>query len=193
MGLPICLFAFGQAGLVLGTIYYVISSFLSNTLGVIVASAGQAPLSVAVRQILRVPVFYAAILGLTANRIALVLPTGIFRAVDLLGSAAIPGMLILLGIQLQHAPIRERQWVIMRATSIRLLAAPLLAWLLCRALGVTGLEQNVITLQAAMPTAVMTAVLATEYNTAPRLVATVIFFTTALSMLTLSLVLWYIL
>ncbi len=193
MGIPISYFAFGDVGLALGSLYYVVSSFLSNTFGVVVASAGQAPLIVAVRQSLRVPVLYAAVLGLLINRTGVEMPLPLFRAVDLLADMAIPGMLVLLGIQLRHAPIRERQWVIMRASAIRLLAAPVLAYLLCNALGVGGVERNVITLQAAMPTAVMAAVLATEYDAAPRLVATVIFFTTILSMITLSLVLWYIL
>ena len=43
MGIPICYFALGEAGLALGTLYYVINSFLGNTLGVVVASSGQAP------------------------------------------------------------------------------------------------------------------------------------------------------
>ena len=193
MGLPICLFAFGTPGLTLATVYYVTSSFLTNTVGVVVASAGRAPLAVALQQSLRAPMLYAAFLGLLFNRTGFTLPVGIFRAIDLLASAAIPGMLILLGIQLRHAPLRDRQWVIMRATSIRLLAAPILAWLICSVVGVGGLERNVITLQAAMPTAVMTSVLATEFDAAPRLVATIILLTTLLSMLTLSLVLWYIL
>lgn len=193
MGLPICLFAFGPAGLALGTVYYVISSFLSNTVGVVIASSGQAPLSVALRKALRVPVLYAAIFGLIMNRTGVELPVGIFRAVDLLASMAIPGMLIVLGMQLFHAPLRQRQFVILRATAIRLIAGPILAVAICRVMGVTGLEANVITLQAAMPTAVMAAVLATEFETAPRLVATVIFSTTLFSMITLSFVLWYIL
>ena len=184
---------FGPSGLALGSVYYVISSFLSNTFGVVIASAGQAPLAVAVRQSLRVPVLYAAILGLAMNRTGLTLPVGVFRAIDLLASAAIPGMLIVLGMQLIHAPLRQRQFVILRATAIRLIAAPILAWIVCRLMGVDGLEADVITLQAAMPTAVMTSVLATEFETAPRLVATVVFFTTLFSMLTLSVVLWYIL
>lgn len=193
MGIPISYFALGAPGLALGSIYYVINSFIGNTLGVVVASSGKIPVTSALRQSLRVPVLYAAIVGLAFNRTGVTMPTGVFRAVDLLADAAIPGMLILLGLQLRHAPIRERQLIIFRSVAIRLLGGPLLAWLLCLALGVTGVNQSVIILQAAMPTAVMTAVLATEYDTAPRLVATVIFFSTLVSMITLSLVLWFIL
>ena len=193
MGIPISYFAFGDAGLALGSIYYVINSFLGNTLGVVVASSGKTPIMGALRQSLRVPVLYAAILGALCNRTGVVLPAGVFRAVDLLANAAIPGMLILLGMQLRHAPIRERQFIIFRSVGIRLLGGPVLAALLCLMLGVAGVNRNVIILQAAMPTAVMTAVLATEYDTAPRLVATVIFFSTLVSMVTLSLVLWFLL
>lgn len=193
MGIPISFFALGEAGLALGSLYYVINSSLGNTLGVMVASAGQAAWAQAARQSLKVPMLYAALLGLALNRTGTELPVSLYRAIDLLGDAAIPGMLILLGVQLSSAPIRSRQTVILRTGVIRLLAAPVLATALCALLGVTGVERSVIILQSAMPTAVMTAVLATEYDTAPRLVAAVIFFTTLASMITLTAVLWFIL
>lgn len=193
MGIPISYFALGDTGLALGSLYYVINSFLGNTAGVMVASAGQATWTQALQKSMRVPMLYAATAGLLFNRAHIMMPTGIFRGIDLLANAAIPGMLILLGIQLNQAPLRERQGVILRSAAIRLLAGPLVAWALCALLGMTGVERSVMILQAAMPTAVMTAVLATEFDTAPRLVATVIFFTTVASMVTLSFVLWFIL
>ena len=193
MGIPICFFAFGDIGLALGTLYYVVSSFLNNTLGVAVASAGKTSLRVALRNSLQVPVLYAAILGLLLNQVGGEVPLPIFRAVDLMANAAVPGMLALLGIQLRSSPLFQGQAVIWRSSFIRLVAAPLLAVVLCIVLAVGGVERNVIVLQAAMPTAVMGAVLATEYDTAPQLVAAVIFMTTVLSMGTLSVVLGLIL
>lgn len=193
MGIPICFFAFGQPGLALGSLYYVVSSFLSNTVGVAVASSGQTPLRQALGNSLRVPMIYAATAGLLLNRLGGELPQPLFRAVDLMADAAIPGMLVLLGIQLYAAPLGQGHGIILRSAVIRLLVAPLLAWLLTMLLGVDGVERNVIILQAAMPTAVMSAVLATEYDAAPKLVATVIFVTTVASMVTLSVVLWFLL
>jgi predicted permease len=76
---------------------------------------------------------------------------------------------------------------------VRLAFAPVIAWLLTYALQMGGVERDVLILQAAMPTAVMAAVLATEFDTEPELVATVIFLTTLVSMGTLSLVLWFLL
>jgi len=189
MGIPISFFAFGEVGLALGTLYYVVSSFLNNTLGVIVASAGQAPLAQALRNSVQTPVLYTAVLGLVFNQWNVVVPPPVYRAVDLLAGAAVPGMLILLGIQLRGVPLNQGLAVIWRSTGLRLVVAPLLAWLLCIAYGVMGVERDVIILQAAMPTAVMASVLATEYDLSPQLVSAVIFVTTVISMITLSVVL----
>ncbi len=193
MGLPISLFALGESGLALATVYYVANSFLGNTLGVLVASSGGAPWRQALGRSLRAPVLYSALLGLALNLGRIQLPVGLFRAIDLMANAAIGAMLVLLGVLLTSAPIGERQALLTRGVALRLLGGPLLALLLCLALGVSGLERNVIVLQAAMPTAVMTTVLATEYDTAPRFVATMVFFTTLISMATLSAILWLIL
>ncbi|MCB0061375.1 MAG: AEC family transporter [Caldilineaceae bacterium] len=193
MGIPISYFAFGDIGLALGSIYYVVVSFFSNTFGVVIASAGQTAVSQALMQSIRVPVLYAATAGLLLNTLQLEIPQPIFRAIDLLANAAIPGMLVLLGVQLHKAPLTKLPWVIFRSVAIRLLLAPLLAWLLCWLLGVQGMERNVLVLQAGMPTAVMAAVLSTEYDTEPPLVATVILVSTLLSMVTLSVLLWLLL
>lgn len=193
MGIPISFFAFGDIGLALGTLYYVVSSFLNNTLGVVIASAGQASPAKAIRNAFQVPVLYAAVLGLLLNQWNLDVPSPIYSAVDLLANAAVPGMLVLLGVQLHAAPLGQGQAVIWRSAALRLVLAPLLAWQLCNLLGIVGDERNVLILQAAMPTAVMAAVLATEYDASPQLVAAVIFVTTLLSMVTLSIVLGFLL
>lgn len=193
MGIPISYFAFGDVGLALGSIYYVVVSFFSNTFGVVIASAGQTAVRDALTQSLRVPVLYTATLGLFLNVVQVEIPQPLFRAVDLLADAAIPGMLILLGVQLRRAPLQQLPLAVFRSAAVRLLVAPVLAWGLCLLLAVSGVERNVLILQAGMPTAVMAAVLSTEYDTEPTLVATAIFISTLLSMLTLSVLLWLIL
>lgn len=189
MGIPICLFAFGPASVGLASVYYVVSSFMTNTVGVVVASMGHAPAGKAVAQALRVPVLYAAVGGLLLNRTGWELPVGVFRAVDLLASAAVPCMLVLLGIQLRTALVFRRDVITVRSGVVRLLIGPLVAWGLCVVGGVMGLERNVLIVQAAMPTAVITSVLAVEYDIEPRVVAAMIFVTTLFSMGTLSLIL----
>ncbi len=192
MGIPISLFAFGPAGMALASIYYVVASFMNNTAGVVVASSGQASLVKALRNTLAVPVLYTAVLGLVFNRLAWELPAPLYRSVDLLADAAIPGMLALLGINLRAAPRIQLQGVLWRSLLVRLVGGPLIAWQLCLLFGIGGIERNVLILQAAMPTAVISVVLATEFDAAPHVVTTAIFMTTLASMGTLSLVLWWL-
>ena len=189
MGIPISLFAFGEAGLALGTIYYVVTSFCSNTVGSAIASAGSAPIRDSVIQTLRVPVLYAALSGLLLNSMQIEIPLGLYRSVDLMANAAVPVMLMLMGIQLRASKFFQREWILLGATTVRLLIAPLMAFGICLLLGVVGLERNIIILQAAMPTAVMVSVLVTEYDADPQFAATLIFVTTAFSMVTLSVLL----
>jgi len=189
MGIPISLFAFGEAGVALGTIYYVVTSFCSNTLGSAIASAGSASIRASLLQTLRVPVLYAAFSGLLLNTMQLEIPLGLYRSVDLMADAAVPVMLMLMGIQLQSSKFFQREWILLRAAGVRLIVAPLVAFGVCLLLGIVGLERNIIVLQTAMPTAVMVSVLVTEYDADPQFAATLIFFTTALSIVTLSVLL----
>lgn len=189
MGIPVNLFAFGPQALSLASVYYVVSAMTTNTVGAVIAGAGTVPVLQALAQVAKVPVVYAAVLGLALNQLHLSMPQPIFSAIDILGDAAIPCMLILLGIQLRNPDILRHQPGIARSAFVRLAVGPLVAWGLCALLGIGGLERNVLITQAAMPTAVVVSVLATEYNTAPKLVATVIVLTTVLSMVTLSVVL----
>ena len=171
MGLPISLFALGDAGLVMATVYYAVSAFLTNTFGVFVASSGSAPVGKALGQSLRAPVLYATILGVIFNRLAVPVPDPIYRAIDLMAGAAIPMMLVLLGIHLSVTPFNREQSVVWRSLIIRLVASPLAALALCMVMGIGGLERQVMILQASMPTAVVATVLSTEFAAAPRLVS----------------------
>ena len=190
MGIPICLFAFGEAGATLAAIYYAITSFLTNTAGVVVASAGRSSWMQAVKRGLGAPVLYAAVLGLYLNRAGVTAPQPLYRAIDLLAGAAIPMMLVLLGAQLRRTRLHRSQLVIWPSLAVRLVASPVVALALCWLLGIDGLERQVLVLQSAMPTAVITTVLATEFNAAPALVAASVLFSTLASVVTLSVVIF---
>jgi len=75
---------------------------------------------------------------------------------------------------------------------MRLLVSPLLALALGLIIGLSGPVRQAATLEAAMPTAVLTTVLATEYNARPTFVTAAVFVTTLLSPLTITPLLAYL-
>jgi predicted permease len=68
----------------------------------------------------------------------------------------------------------------------RLAIAPVAAWLTATALGLDGVERATLVVLAAMPAAVMTTILATEFRAQPGFVTRAVVSSTLLSIVTLT-------
>ncbi len=101
-GLPLVSFAFGQAALAYASIYFVTNTLILYTLGVIISSLGHLDLKGALLGLLKVPAIYAILLALLFIQTGWTLPEPISRTLSLAAGGAIPGMLILLGLELQQ-------------------------------------------------------------------------------------------
>ncbi len=185
-GLSLNQFAFGQQTLAHASLYFVTAAILMYSLGVVIASLGRAPLGDALRGLLRVPLLYGLLLALLVNTWNLTVPLPLQRTIALLGQAAIPAMLVLLGLQMHRVRWSAHRRMLALAVVLRLGGSVLLAWPLSRLLGLQGAALQAGLVEAAMPTAVMTTVLATEYDVLPEFVTAVVFATTVLSPLTLT-------
>ena len=185
-GMPVVLFAFGDRALRFGSLFFVTNAILAYTVGVIIASMGKVNLLKALTNLLKIPGLYALLLALIYMRTDWQIPIPLERTTTLLGDASIPAMLVLLGMQLRTANLAGRRVPIALATGMRLLTSPLLALVLSVVIGVSGAARQATILQSAMPTAVLTTVLATEYDSAPSMVTAIVFITTIISPLTLT-------
>lgn len=191
-GIPLSRFAFGPEGEDPAIVYFVVTIVIANTLGVYLASAGTVSTAKAIGNVFKVPLPYAAFLGLIVNVTNLNLPLPIDRSVALLSDAAIPVMLVVLGMQLSRTSVRGKLRNILTASLLRLVGSPLIAVVLALLLGITGLERQVTITQAGMPTAVMSAVLAAEFGSDSELVTAVIAVSTVLSLITLAILLAFV-
>ncbi len=188
-GIPLNRFAFGEAGEQRAVVYYVVSAVVANTLGVYLASRGAASVRQSVINVFKVPLPYAAMLGIIINFAHIELPLPVGRAISLMGQAAVPGMLTLLGLQLARASVRGRLQPLLLAAGARLVVAPLIAAGLAVALGIGGLTRQVVIVQSGMPSAVMSGVLATEFNSDAEFTSAAILVSTLASLVTLSVLL----
>ena len=187
-GLAVNKLAFGEQALARALIYYVFSSLAVYTLGVAIAASGRRPLRDVVRHGLVLPTTIAVAIALVLRLTGLVTPQPLDVSIGLLSQAAIPLMLVLLGLQI--ASIREwprAQFGLMVLAAIsQLIVAPLVALALAVAVGLTGIALKAIVLEAAMPAAVITTVLAVEYDLDTTLVSGTVLVSTLLSPLTLT-------
>lgn len=185
-GLPVVLFAFGEDALSYASLLFVANAILSYTVGVIIASMGSVNLGQALLNLFKIPALYALILALVFMRTGWEIPLPLERTTTLLGDASIPAMLVLLGMRLRTANLEGRRIPIILASAMRLIVGPILALLLGPLFSLSGRARQAMILESAMPTAVLTTVLATEYDAAPSLVTSIVFVTTIVSPLTLT-------
>jgi hypothetical protein len=198
-GLAATRFAFGDEALARGVVFYVVSTLGVYTVGIFVASLGTRSIWLAFQEILRVPAFYALVLAGVARVLNWGIPLPIARAAELLGNAAIPVMLVLLGLQIAQPQKtaslprpQPRRWVLAASVALQLLAAPAVALLLANWFGLNGITWQAVVLEASMPAAVITTVLALQYDLDADLTVQTVILSTLLSPLTLTPLIYYL-
>ena len=186
MGLPVATFALGAAGLDRAIIYMLGSSFLMFCLGpAIIQGKG---LIRGLKLTLKLPLIWAILLGVSLRLFSIKLPWGLDLGIQQLGAAAIPIALIVLGIQLSqtHFQPRIKEFLVVIA---RLVIAPTIAYGIGRLLQLETLNLQVLVLQSAMPTAVNSFIIVSEFGGDRDLVARAIVTSTLMSFITLPIVL----
>ena len=109
------------------------------------------------------PIIISMVISVLLLTQHLTLPHWISNTVDVMGGFAIPLMMITLGVSL--ARFRLTLWAKTLFFSIlRVVGGAAIGILICEWLNITGNEKTVITLQMAMPMAVMNYVIALEYD-----------------------------
>jgi len=192
-GLSVNLFAFGEIGLSLASLYFTVSAVVSSSLGAYLSARGRSTARQALRRAAGVPFVYAAALGLVFNLGNIAMPEPLTKAIHLLGQASVPVMLSVLGVRLAET-LRARQRIqhlpaLGVATFLRLIVSPALALLFASLVGLSGVARDVTVLESAMPTAVITTILATEFDSDPPFAALCVLVTTLVSLPTLTILL----
>ena len=179
LGLPLCLFAFGEKGLALAIAVYVTNSIGQFTL--VPMLQARAPL---VKTLLTTPVIYGAAAGVLALTVDLPIPEWLSTTIGLLGGLMIPLMLLALGhtvggLRAKNLPLA------FGLGSARLILAFAVAVGVSELFGLEGMAQGVLVLQGVMPAAVFSYLFAVRYDRAADDVAGIVLVSTLLAALLL--------
>jgi predicted permease len=191
-GLPLNLFAFGELALAHASLFFITSGVMTYSVGVVIASMGSNSLPKALVGLFKIPAIYGAGLAFLFTQMDWSLPIPIGRSVALLSDAAIPSMLIMLGMQLGRVQWNGYLRALTLVGTMRLVVAPLLAIGMSILFGIQGPARQAFVLESAMPTAVLTTILATEYDIEPAFITTTVLTTTLISPITLTPLLVYL-
>jgi hypothetical protein len=179
LGLPLCLFAFGQEGLGLAVAVYVTNSVGQFTLTPMLQSQSS-PL----KTLATTPVVYGALIGTAVLFSGTTLPEWVMTTIGLLGNLMIPLMLLALGNTLGGLQVKRLPFATLWGVG-RLLLGFGVAYGVSELFGLEGVAQGVLILQGAMPAAIFNYLFAARYDRHPDEVAGIVLISTLASALSL--------
>jgi malate permease and related proteins len=195
-GTPVALFAFGAVGFDIAVIFMVIQQLIMSTIGIYYAAKGSDDhdgIRAALMAVVRMPVVYGAILGIVFQLTRIDISEIFYESINLVADAAIPTIMIILGMQLAKISLKKLEIEkVSYSLIIKLAISPLLAVVFAMILPVSEIVRNVMILMAAMPSAANTTMFALQFNTKPDFVSSVTLISTLSSIVTLPIVLWLI-
>ncbi len=193
-GIPLNRFAFGEEAELLATTVFALNILLTGMLGVFIASSGTGSVWSSLRNVATVPELYASTFGLISNFAGITLPLPLERATGLAAEAALPLMMVLLGLQIARTQFNTSYpWrAIVAAALVRLFLSPLLVFGLVMLFGFTGMTARIIILQHAMPTAIVATAYATQFKSDSSFASVVVVVTTLGSSITLGVLIWLV-
>ena len=165
LGMTLALLAYGSIGLELAVIVFMITSMLHFTLGISIWSGKWS-----FKFLLKTPVIYAVIFGLSFNFLNIELPKTITNTTSILAGITIPLLLFTMGISLNKISYKL-DYKIIFLVILRILIAFIVAYLVTFLLNIGGIAKNIILLQAVLPAPIFTYLFASQFNVQPEKVA----------------------
>ena len=135
--------------------------------------------------VMKNPLIVAIVLGLGFSASGLGLPQGLGGFTNLLGQAAAPAAMFALGAVLAGRPVSDGLGEVAVASILKLTVHPTLMWWAMTLFGVGAEWRLVATLGAAAPVAAALFVIAQEHDAMPVRASTAVLVSTALSMISL--------
>lgn len=197
MGVPLCLAAFGEAGLPPAMLSVIVTAVISMVLGVMLieleVAEGDGPVDSFLRaawNVARNPLPLSIALGLVVSAFGIDMPVPVAKFIELMGAAASPCALFAIGLFLADKSIRQGLVEAGLATIIKLLLQPLLAAVVLPFfVDLQSVPGKAALVMASLPTAANAFVLAKQFDVAVEQNTASVLLSTLFSVLTVSAVL----
>ena len=174
-GLPLVFFAFAEPGLTIGAAFFFVIALVQYTVVPAIVTGDPA-----LRKLLREPLIWAIVAVIFFRVTKLPVPVIVADTTALLGGLMIPVMLILLGGALARLKVRDIGMSALLA-GVRLIVGVATGFLLVTLFRLEGVEAGAIFLLSAMPSALITYVIAEHYGRSPERVAGLVVSSTVLN------------
>ena len=188
MGYPISLGIFGQAGFLRAIFCDIATLFIFLLLSFILVLKFGGNLKSAVSKITLFPSLWAVILGLSLNFLNIPIGPVFENAINYLGNGAVPLIMLSLGLSINLAGLSRSRSMVLFTSVVKLLFFPLIAFIVASYLGLVDLQLKVAVTEAAMPSGMLSLLLAITYKLDYELTSDCILINTVISLITLPII-----
>ena len=192
LGYPVILGVFGTDGFIRAIFYDMGSMILFISFGIFFLLMLGGKYSDILKRSLLFPPLWGILLGLLLNFLNIPLGYVVTQTLTYLSGAAIPLIMISLGLSMEFIGIKKYIGLASLVSAIKLGIAPLIAFIIVLILGMGSLEKSVTIVEAGMPSAMLALVLAITYELDIKVSAACIFLSTVISMITIPLLIFLV-
>ncbi|MBN9259721.1 MAG: AEC family transporter [Hyphomicrobium sp.] len=181
-GMPVTQLAFGSEYLIYQSVLTALMAVLVCTVGVALLAPPGGSKIAKFKTAFETPLIPSVVIGLALRGFQVELPTVVSQPMQFLGSIFTPLALYTLGAQIAAA--KSIRFELVPQTLIlflKFIAAPVITWGICHAMGLPRDVQDVIVVAAATPVGVLIAIFAAEYKRESEFISTAVVVSTALS------------
>ena len=191
-GLPVSqlVFAHNPIGVSIQIFILIFQNLLTYSYGLYNLLSTTTTLRGIIISLLRLPIFHALILGIVFQVFNIPLPEFVHIPLKELSDAFVAVALLLLGAQLAKIRLRFLHQVITWSLIGRLIIGPLLSLAIIYILKIDGVVAQSLFVASSFPTSRNTSTIAMEYDVEPELHAQVVLYSTLLSVITVTTVIY---
>jgi predicted permease len=175
MGLPVCLFAFGEPGLGVAVSIFLTNAILNYTFGT-ATFAGVVSHKAVTQNVL----VYATVVALGLVYFGIPLPRWAANTAGLLGGISVPFMIVALGASIARLQVSDLPRTAILVVG-RQLSQFALGYGAATLFGLEGMERGVLILMCSMPVAVVNYLFALRHDRSPEKVASMVVASTVVS------------
>ena len=187
MGIPICLFAYGEMGMGIAAAISSLVVLLHFTLNIFLAKR-----AFDFQTIFKSPAFYAIIITVLFLYIEQPVPQFVMNTVMLLAYGMIVMILMSLGVALTQMKVFSFKDAVITSTG-RVILGPIIGFILIKIFGLSGVSAGVILIQSSMPSAILCYLVASMYS--PKIIvdniSSTIVVSTIMSLVTIPITLFF--
>ena len=192
-GVPVAQLAFGDLGVAVQAIVAMLQNITNFTVGLALFASGRGEGRWhTLKAIFKLPMIYVLIVAWAWRATQWPLPVPLNTALHTLSNGLVPVALVTLGAQMATLRSHRFSRTMTGSLFLRLCIGPILGFLIVKALGIQGALAQSLIVSTSFPTAVNVALLSMEFDNEPDFAAAVVFYSTLVSGITVSLVIFLV-